>query len=73
MSQFELKDCPFCGRDNRGVGPNLIVKYVGEPYDDCILNVFRVVCICGASTKYANNPQLAADIWNKRAGDDKEA
>ena len=71
----ELKPCPFCGNK---IAPTILTIAEIECYESgkWARTHYAVVCNynhvdtigCGASTGYyANNPEEAADIWNRRA------
>lgn len=75
---IELKSCPFCGNT---IAPTImsIAEIECDDFDDFDewkKTHYAVVCDhnhvdtigCGASTGYyANSPEEAAELWNKRA------
>lgn len=75
MAELKLRNCPFCGNK---IAPTIMT--IGEiecdESDEWARTHYAVVCDhnhantigCGASTGYyANSPEEAADIWNRRA------
>ena len=57
MSETELRKCPFCG------GEAKIVKSFYSIWVKC-------TC-CNASTNGGESEEIAAELWNRRAGEQK--
>lgn len=74
MAELKLRNCPFCGNK---IAPTImtIAEIECDDSDEWARTHYAVVCNhnhvdtigCGASTGYyANSPEEAADIWNRR-------
>jgi len=67
LSDFEISDCPFCGRkpklENLMGGPGLLLNC----NKTCLMKTLKLRVVCQASTA-----DKAVKLWNRRAADKKK-
>lgn len=64
MSDQKLEKCPFCGKEPKCDKYQTMTSVVW----DTMVDVYLVVCKCGASVQSFNNNEEAIKAWNTRSG-----